>query len=201
MTTEEEEAKRKADEEEAKRKAAESEEENSEDEEELTAEQLKAQLAAKEKRITELNHESAERRKKLEAFEKAEAERKQTEMTEVEKANAKLTAAEEEKDRLAKENKTLKLQRAFEDKVRDAELEFKNSLAAKDAFSAVVELLGDETEITDDHIKTLVKDRDYLFGKADVSNLNNDAGKKGKGNTNILTQEQIAKKKKAISPL
>ena len=201
MTKEEEEAKRKADEEEAKRKVAESEEESSEDEEELTAEQLKAVLIKKEKRITELNHESAERRKKLDALEKAETERKQAEMTEVEKATTKAKAADEEKERLVKENQTLKLQRAFEDKARDAKLEFKNSLAAKDAFKAIVELLGDETEITDDHIKQLVKERDYYFGKAEVTNLDNDAGKKGKTNQAITTQEQIAAKRRTVSPL
>jgi len=118
-----------------------------------------------------------------------------------EAAEKKALAEKERADRAEEEAKVLRLQRDFENKVRDAKLEFKNSLAAKDAFKAVVELLGDETEITDDHIKQLVKDRDFLFGKADPVNLNNDAGKKGKGNTNILTQEQIEKKKRSISPL
>lgn len=198
MTEEEKEAKRKADEEEAARKAKESEEESSEDEQELTVDELKAKLADKEKRLKEVNHESAERRKKLEAFEKAEAERKQAEMTEVEKANAKAQAAEQEKERLAKENQTLKLQREFEVKVRDAKLEFRNSLAAKDAFGALVELLDGETEITDDHIKKLVKERDYYFGKPENNFQNNDARNKGKGDKNILTEEQRSKKRKSI---
>ncbi len=197
--TAEQKAAREAAEEEAARKAK--EDETSDDEEELTIEEARAQLAAKEKRIKELNHESAERRKKLEAFEEAETKRKQAEMTEVEKANAKAKAAEEEQARLAKENQTLKLQRAFEDKVRDAKLEFINSNAAKDAFNALVELLGDETEITDDHIKTLSKDRAYYFGKPVDNNLNNDASQKGKGNKNILTQELVDKKRTMIGPL
>lgn len=200
MTKEEEEAKRKADEEEAKRNAA-SEEESSDDETELTAEQLKVQLLESRKRIKDLNHESAERRKKLEAFEAAEAKRKQAEMTEVEKANAKAHAAEEEKTRLAKENQTLKLQRDFENKVRDAKLEFRNSLAAKDAFHGLVEILGEDTEVTDDHIKQLVKDRDYLFGKSDTTVINNDGDKKGKNNQAITSQDAIAAKKRTVSPL
>lgn len=198
MTKEEEEAKRKADEEESARKAKESEEGSSQDEEELTAEQLKAQLAEKEKRIKELNHESAERRRRLEALEKAEAERKQAEMTEVEKAQAQAKAAQEEKERLAQEYQTLKLQRDFETKVRDAKLEFRSSLAAADAFHALINLLDGETEISDDHIKQLVKERDYLFGKPETNNSNNDAGKKGKANSSILTEEQVARKQKAI---
>ena len=190
-------------EEEAKRKAAESEEDAgaSEEEEELTVEQLKAQLADQAKHIKSLNKESAERRKKLEEFEKAEQERKQAELTEVEKAQARAKQLEDEKAALARENQTLKLQREFEGKVRDAKLEFKNSLAAKDAFGAIVELLDGETEITDDHIKQLVKERDYYFGKPETNTQSNDAKSKGKGNTNILTEEQIAKKKKSISPL
>jgi chromosome segregation ATPase len=55
-----------------------------------TPEQLKARLTEAEKRIKELNRESAERRKKLEAFELAEAKRKEAEMTETEKLKAEL---------------------------------------------------------------------------------------------------------------
>ena len=170
-------------------------------EEELTAEQLKAKLDESLNREKQLRAENKERRLKNEAFEKAEAERKQAELTEVEKANAKAKAAEEEKDRLAKENQTLKLQNSFVSKVRAMKLDFANELAAKDAFKAVVELLGDETELTDDHIKQLVKERDYYFGKADSNTQRNDASEKGKANQSILTQEAIDKKKRSISPL
>jgi len=195
MTEEELEAKRKADEAEAQRKAAESKEESSEEEEELSVEQLKAQLAEKDKHIKSLNKESAERRKKLEDFEKAETERKQAELTEVEKATARAKQLEDEKATLARENQTLKLQRDFESKVRDANLQFKNSHAAKDAFHALVELMDEDTEVTDDHIKQLLKERDYLFGKSENPNLGNDAGKKGKANSKIVTKEAIAEKK------
>lgn len=202
-TKEEEEAKRKADEEEAKRKAAESDEESSDDEdEELTVEQLQAKLAEKDKHIKALNKESADRRKKLEEFEKAEAERKQAEMTEVEKANARAKQLEDEKAALAKEAQTLKLQRQFESKVRDAKLEFRNTLAAEDAFKALVDLMGEgETEVTDDHIKRLTKERDYYFGKADTTPPGNDGGKKGKANKAITTNDAVAAKKRKIGSL
>jgi hypothetical protein len=199
--TPEEKAAREALEAEARRKAEESEEESSEEEEELTVEQLKAKLAEKDRIIKERNRENAERRKKLEALEKAEEERKQAELTEVQKAEAKAKAAEEEKTRLEAENKTLKLQRAFEDKVRDAKLEFKSSLAATDAFHALVALLDGEDEITDDHIKQLTQERDYLFGKSTESSQNNDARSKGKVNQRILTNELIDNKRKMIGRL
>jgi hypothetical protein len=197
--TAEQKAAREAAEAEAKRKAEEEDEKSGE--KELTVDELKAKLAESEKLRKQVNHESAERRKKLEALEEAETKRKQAEMTEVEKATAKAKAVEEEKEKLAKEVQTLKLQRSFEDKVRDAKLEFKNSLAAKDAFNALVELMGEDTEITDEHIKTLSKDRDYLFGKVDPNNQNNDASKKGKANSTILTQELVNQKRNMVGPL
>lgn len=59
--------------------------------------ELAAKLADAEKRIRELNRESADRRKKLEAFEQAEAERKSAEMTEAQKLQARLDKLEAEK--------------------------------------------------------------------------------------------------------
>ncbi len=49
-----------------------------------------AEFAKVQAALKEANREAAERRKKLDAYEKAEAERKQAEMTEVERANAKM---------------------------------------------------------------------------------------------------------------
>ncbi len=195
-----EEAKRKAEEEEARRRAAESEEESSDDdEEELTVDQLKAKVADQQKHIKTLNRESAERRKKLEELEKAETERKQAELTEVEKATQRATKAENERLALAKENRDLKLQRDLEGKVRDAKLQFKNTHAANDAFRALQEILDDdETEVTDDHIKQLVKEREYLFGTPDPSTINSDGSKKGKSNGAGLTKEAVAAKRKSL---
>lgn len=186
--------KSKADEEEAEQ--AESEE-SSEEEEELSAEQLKAQLADQKKHIAKLNRESAERRKKLEEFEKAEEKRKQAEMSEAEKATAHAKELETQLATLQQQNRTLTLQRDFEAQVRDANLTFKNAKAAKDAFKALVEdvLEDSDTEVTEAHIKQLVKDRDYLFGKAETTSTGNDGSKKGKTNQATITKEAVANKK------
>ncbi len=198
-TAEELEAQRKADEEKAKRDETESEEESSEEEEELTVEQLKAKVAEQQKHIKNVNKESADRRKRLEEFEKAEKERKEAELTEVDKAKKRAADLEQEKLTLAKENQTLKRQRDFEGLVRDAKLQFKSSQAAKDAFRALEEILeDDETEVTADHVKQLVKEREYYFGTPDPNQINSDGGKKGKSNEAIITQEAIAKKKKSL---
>ena len=117
-------------------------------------------------------------------------------MTEVEKAQARVQQLENEKAALAKEAQTLKLQREFETRVRDAKLEFRNPLAAQDAFKALVELMDeDEIEVTDAHVKTLVRERDYYFGKVDQTAHGNDGSAKGKGNKAIATQEAVAEKR------
>jgi len=62
------------------------------------AAELAAQLADMQKQLKAVNRESAERRKALEAFEKAEAERKSAEMTEAQKLQAQLAALQKERD-------------------------------------------------------------------------------------------------------
>ena len=61
-----------------------------------TVEELKAQLAKVEKSLKETNREAAERRKKLEAFERAEQERREAEMSEMDKLKLKAEMAEKE---------------------------------------------------------------------------------------------------------
>jgi hypothetical protein len=84
--------------------------------------------------------------------------------------------------------------------VRDAKLEFKNSHAAQDAFGAVLELMDDdETELTEDHVKQLVKEREYYFGKLETVNINsNDSRNKGRSDKTITTQQAIATKRKSL---
>jgi hypothetical protein len=57
-------------------------------------EDLKAELARVQAALKEANSEAAGRRKKLEAFEAAEAKRKESEMSELQKAQAKLAEYE-----------------------------------------------------------------------------------------------------------
>lgn len=61
------------------------------------AAELAAQLAEVQKQLRAVNRESAERRKALEAFEKAEAERKQSEMTEAQRLQAELETLKRER--------------------------------------------------------------------------------------------------------
>ena len=70
----------------------------------VTVEGLQAELDKVQKALREANSESAARRKKLEAFEKAEADRKQAELSEVEKIQAQLKEAQERAAKLEREN-------------------------------------------------------------------------------------------------
>jgi hypothetical protein len=71
----------------------------------VTVETLQAELDKVTRALKDANSEAAKRRKALEAFEQAEAKRKEAEMTEAEKLTAKLEAAEAERKRLEGELK------------------------------------------------------------------------------------------------
>lgn len=167
---------------------------------ELSIEELKQENARLQQQAENKVLEADRVHKKLQAFEKAEADRKTAALSEIDKEKEKVKAAEAERETLVKANRKLTLQRDIENKVRDAKLEFKSSLASQDAFHALEAMLGEDEEMTDEHIKTLVKERDYLFRKAESNVYSNDAGAKGKGSKG-LTKEQIALKKQTISPL
>lgn len=199
-TPEEIEAKRLADEE-AARKAQESEE-SSEDDEELTVEQLKQKLEKEKRHAKNKEEEAARVQTKLAAFEKAEAERKAAELTDLQKAQAEAEAVKADKEKLAQENKLLKMQGSFNSKVRELKLEFVNETASQDAFKALdVATVGDDLAGMEDAIKALVKDRPYLFGKEDPARQINDGSKKGKSSQEALNAEALNKKRKGYSPL
>lgn len=64
----------------------------------VTIESLQAQIDSLQARLTAVNNESAGRRRTLDAYEKAEEDRKQAAMTELEKEREKAKKAERERD-------------------------------------------------------------------------------------------------------
>lgn len=160
------------------------------------------------------NRESAERRKRLEALEKAEAERKTAEMTELDKAKADAQAA---RDMAAKAE-----QRARETLIRAAFVA--EAAKAGAAHPEDVYLLADRSavEVTDDGVvagvaeavKALVDaGRVPLAGRAPAPNLDGGAGggDRSRGTAKLtpleidlakklgLSAEQYAKNKAEIS--
>jgi hypothetical protein len=181
----------------------EDESEKLESETEPTVEELKAQIVEKNKHIKSLNNESAERRKKLEAFEKAEVDRKTAELSAIERVEKIAEGMKAEKAKLEQENKLLKLQGSFGVEVRKLKLEFVNEVAAQDAFKALdIELVGDDLSGMEEAIKSLAKERSYLFGKSEQAQQTNDGARRSKGNTqDALNADAIAKKRSQYAPL
>lgn len=121
------------------------------------AAELAAQLADLQKQLKAVNRESAERRKALEAFEKAETERKSAEMTEAQKLQAQLTALQQERDAALKTatDRTIRaevLARAAQlfEHPEDVYEKLKTGLTVDDAGNV---------EGLDDALKALAKDR------------------------------------------
>jgi hypothetical protein len=123
------------------------------------------------------NKESAARRKQLEAFEKADADRKLAELSDIEKANTLLS--EEQKKRQEAEAKltTLHLEKEFDKAARTLQFEYANEQAAKDAFSYLT-AKGVTTETMEDALKELSQERPYLM-KTKVEKPEIDSKEKG----------------------
>lgn len=149
---------------------------------------LEAELADTRKALKKANREAAERRKALEAFEKAEQERKQAEMSELEKAQATIAEmesrakeAEAARDRMVKE-------RGFYTAVQEAKLQFASEQARTDAIRLLDVSEMDDDEIAD-AVKDLQKSRPYLFSTAEVPNI--DGQKRGQAKKGSDAEERI----------
>lgn len=134
-----------------------------------TAEELAAQLEAAQKQLKAVNRESAERRKALEALERADAERKAAEMTEAQKLQAQLAALQNERDaalktaaeRTIRAEVMAKAAQLFEHP-EDVYEKLKSALTVDDAGNV---------EGLDDALKALAKDRPAWVRRAAGSNL------------------------------
>jgi len=127
---------------------------------------LKAELESARKALAAANREAADRRKKLDAYEQAEAARKEAEMSEVEKAvkRANDLQAQLEAERQARRDGALKAAVT----VAATRAGFHN---AEDAWAflpagAVSLDEGDHAVGVDDALKELVKARPYLVKQA-----------------------------------
>ena len=160
---------------------------------ELTPEQLKTALADAQARIKSLNKESADRRKKLEALEKAELDKKNAELPELERAKAEQTRIASELDALKASNLALLLQAQFEKVVRTLKLEFSNENAQADAFRSLDrDTMGEDGAGMKDAVTALLKDRPYLFVKQAAQEI--DARAKGRTNGNLTSDVLTAKR-------
>ena len=133
--------------------------------EELMAERERMSVALK-----AANREAADRRKKLDAYEQAEAKRKAAEMTDLEKAQAERAEFETRYQKLATEFDGLRLRQSFFDEVAKQGVQFASDQARADAYNLAdltAALDGGEVQskAVGDALKALKRDRPYLFGQ------------------------------------
>jgi hypothetical protein len=143
---------------------------------------------AMQKALKKANRESAERRKKLDAFEKAEEERRQAEMSNTEKLEAKVAAMEARAKEAEALNDLRDKQDAFFAAAEAAKLVWASELARKDAVALLN--LGDlDDEEIAGAVKELKESRPYLFAQATMHDI--DATKRGKGTKEDTEEERV----------
>ncbi len=134
---------------------------------------LRAELAAVKSQLSAVNRESADRRHKLTELEAAEQKRKEAEMTETQKLQAKLDALQKERDESAAKVQQWTLRRAFEKAARTAKLNFASDDALDDGFRladlSAVKVNGENVEGIDAAVIALSKAKPYLFKPAEAA--------------------------------
>lgn len=156
----------------------------------LTLEQAQAQLAETQRALTAANHEAAERRVKLTAYEKAETDRATAALSETEKLTKRATDAEAAKAQ-ALETANARLIRA-EVIAKAATLKFADPA---DAFALIDRsklAVTDAGEVTgaDDLLKALAAAKPYMLGKAPQAPLH--PGNPGAAGEDNKAAEQAA---------
>lgn len=133
------------------------------------AEEL-AELEALRAALKKANHEAASRRKKLDEYEKAEEERKLAEMTELEKAQAKLAEMAAQLEAAENARQATMIRSAIE---REAVAQ--NFHDPADAWRFLepdaVTLDGDKVAGVETALKALAKARPYLVKQAKIPNI------------------------------
>ena len=162
----------------------------------FTQEELDAilgeRLARERKKFSDYDDVKAE----VERLRKEEQKRAEAEMSEVEKAQAKLQQIQEEKSALENELLDLKLRQAFYEAADNANLQFVSPEARQDALVlALAELeVGDNGDVNaDEVIESLQETRPYLFGKKTIPET--DGRKRGEKKTkDEIDREELARR-------
>lgn len=191
-------------EEEESRTDAEQSSEQEDKSEGLTVEELAAQLAEAKKKLAAANKEAKDRRIALEALQKEKKDRDEAELSEAQKAAKRAEEAEARAQELEKKNRSLSIRTKAQSTARDLKLSFVNSKAEEDALRLLEETedLGDDLSGLEEALKTVSRERPYLFGKPiENSPPPTDGSSKGRSNKAALDKEAINKKRSQIRPL
>ena len=145
-----------------------------------------AELARVRVALKKANAEAAKRRKELERFQKLEQERKDAELSDLEKAQKLSEEWKGKFDELSADLDGLRMRQAFYDATAAAKVVFVNDAARQDAYD-LSDLSGVEVDEDgsvsgmDEVIKALQKSRPHLFGTAGAPDINAGEGGKKKG--------------------
>lgn len=149
-----------------------------------TIAELQAKIAELAKALKAANDESAKRRKKLEQYERADADRAEADKTDAQKTAEKITALETQLAEARTKVKRAELRDAFRLAAAKAKLTWASASAESDAFE-LSNLMSSESDDDDDTkeaikdaLKALQADRPYLFGRPQQS-TDIDATKRG----------------------
>lgn len=128
-------------------------------------------------------------------------------LSEVEKANVKVKELQSAHDTLAQQNKLLRMRQAFNDMVKELEIQFANLVAETDAFNAMdakkIEEDDDGWHGIKEAVEAVVKERPYLVAEATAEPRQHNIDARSKGGHSLVTAQEaaVAKKRKSYSPL
>lgn len=159
-----------------------------------TVEELTAELASLQESLSRVNKESAGRRHKIKELEaQLEAQSSDEKSTEAEKLKKELDEATTKMATLQRENRTHNLRNAVRRRAEALKLAFHSEPALEDAITHLSGKIPEDEEFDDtvltDHLKTLNKERPYLF-KAAVQRTETDSTARGGGDFEVTKDEE-----------
>ena len=137
---------------------------------------LTAELEETRKALKRANREAAERRKLLEQYEREAEQRKQDEMSEIEKLQAALEKERQQRQEAEAKRDLLAKRQQFYSVIAEANLQFANEQARRDA-ALLVDLSEMDDQVISDAVHDLKKARPYLFAQAQKPDI--DGQKRG----------------------
>lgn len=139
--------------------------------------------------LKKANAEAAERRKKLDAYEKAEADRKAADLSEVERAKKALADAQEAAKKMQAELSESRIKAAIEmEAVKMGFYDAADARALVDMSAVEIDEAG-KVKGAADALKALAKARPYLLKPAQTAQSDTDASKRGKGESGMSEDE------------
>lgn len=163
---------------------------------------LQASFEKTQKDLAKVTSEAAERRVALKKFEDEKAEQERQSMSDLQKAQADLASAKQALDGLTEQNRQLTLQIAFGHEAEKLKLQFATPQARMDAFK-LADFTGTKIEAGEvsgmaEVLKTLQKEKPYLFSSSNQNVPDIDAQTGGR-TSNVSASQAVVQSKREQS--